>query len=176
METTGSIHALVVDDEEALLETYEAMLSIDYEVETAASGSAALAKLSSETDVVLLDRRMPEQSGEAILSEIRDRGVDCQVVFCSAVVPDTDIVPLEIDDYLQKPVSPDDLSETIEQQADVQSQSDEIREYAALVAKRAAIEDAAAPTSGDEQYQTLLEEIEQKEQTADSTEIELAQA
>ena len=172
MEHSGSIHVLVVDDEEALLETYSAMLSIDYEVETAAAGADALAKLSSETDVVLLDRRMPEQSGEEILSEIRDRDVDCQVVFCSAVVPDADIVPLEIDGYLQKPVSPDELSEMIERQANIKTHSDEVREYVALEAKRSAIEDAGAPTSSDEQYQTLLTELEQKEQAVDVTEIE----
>lgn len=176
MEDSGSIHVLVVDDEDALLETYEAMLSIDYEVETAATGDDALTKMHPETDVVLLDRRMPDQSGEAILSEIRDRGVDCQVVFCSAVVPDGGIVPLEIDGYLQKPVSPDDLSETIEQQAQIKTHGDEVRKYAALERKRTAIEDAGAPTDGDEQYQALLDKIEQKEQAIDITGIESAQA
>jgi len=171
MENGRPIHVLIVDDEDALLETYEAMLSIDYEVETAATGADALAKLSPETDVVLLDRRMPEQPGEAILSEIRGRDVDCQVVFCSAVVPEVDIVPLEIDAYLQKPVSPDELSETIERQVQIKTHSDEVREYAALEAKQRAIEDAGAPVD-DEQYRALLEEIEQKEQAVDVPDIE----
>ncbi|MEF8821627.1 MAG: response regulator [Halovenus sp.] len=172
MTDSESIEVLVVDDEDALLEAYAAMLSMDYQVRTAATGEDALAELSPETDVVLLDRRLPEQSGEEILSEIRDRGVDCQVVLCSAVVPGADIVPLEIDGYLQKPVGPSELTETIERQARIQTYSDEIREYAALEAKRAAIENAGSPTSGDEQYETLLAEIEQKEQAVDVTEIE----
>lgn len=177
MEADRTTNVLVVDDEAALLESYAAMLSTRYEVATAASGAAALETLDEETDVVLLDRRMPERSGAEILSEIRSRQ-ECQVVFCSAVVPGTDIVPLDVDGYLQKPVGPDELFEAIETQAELATESEAVREYAALEAKRKALETAKMATTleDDEQYQQLLDRIERKERNVDTATIDVSPA
>jgi len=177
MEADRTTNVLVVDDEAALLESYAAMLSARYEVATATSGTAALETLDEETDVVLLDRRMPEQSGAEILSEIRSRQ-ECQVVFCSAVVPGTEIIPLDLDDYLQKPVGPDELVDVIETQAELATESEGVREYAALEAKRTALETAEMGTTleDDEQYQQLLDRIERKEKRLDTATIDVSPA
>ncbi len=65
---------LVVDDEQGLADLYANWLEDRYTVHTSYNGTDALETLSQEIDVVLLDRRMPDMSGDEVLTEIRNRG------------------------------------------------------------------------------------------------------
>lgn len=175
-ETTAKI--LIVEDEQALLDSYAAILETRYEVDTAASGEAALATIDEETDVVLLDRRLPDYSGAEILSTIRERGFECSVFFCSAVVPDAELVALEPAGYLHKPVGADALFDAIGTQLDAASHPPEIREYLRLKRLRETLE-SARPLSelrSDPRYDELLERIEELEQTADPSRLDSASA
>lgn len=69
---------LVVDDEEAILETMTFTFEDDYEVLTASSAVKALDLLESEGPVaiVLSDQRMPEMTGVEFLSEVFRRHPD----------------------------------------------------------------------------------------------------
>jgi len=49
----------------------------DYEVVTAYDGSTALERMSDAIDIVLLDRHMPDITGDRVLEEIRATGYDC---------------------------------------------------------------------------------------------------
>jgi two-component system response regulator AdeR len=162
---------LVVDDEAALAESYAAMIGTKHDVRTATSGTEALEAIDAEVDVVLLDRRMPDKSGPAVLAEIRDRGIDVQVIFCSAVDPDLDVLEYEFDDYLRKPVGSDELLETIDRQHRLSDCDAEARDYFALESKRAAVEDArpVSRLEDDERYEALLEEIERHSETVHAT-------
>ena len=111
---TGDHTVLVVDDEQAITDTYSELLDDRYTVEVSNSGEQALATLSEGIDVVLLDRRMPGMSGDELLEEIRARGVDCRVVMITAVDPDTNIIGMKFDEYLVKPVSEQQLHEVVE--------------------------------------------------------------
>lgn len=102
-EETGTV--LVVDDEPAITDAYAKWLTSQYDVRTAYSGSEAIAQLDGTIDVMLLDRRMPEQSGEDVLTEMYERGIDCRVAIISAEAPDDTIRELGYDSYLQKPVT-----------------------------------------------------------------------
>ncbi len=66
---------LVIDDDEATLEFLELFLSTSgYEVRTAASGNAGLARATAEPPtLVLLDRRLPDEDGVAVCQRLRDR-------------------------------------------------------------------------------------------------------
>ena len=64
---------LVVDDEPDIAESYEMWLQEDHDVEMATSGEAALEALDESVDVLLLDRRMPEMSGDEVLRALADR-------------------------------------------------------------------------------------------------------
>lgn len=156
-----------MEDEPQIRELYAAMLETRYEVETAANGDEALAAVSEGTDVVVLDRRLPEYSGEEILSTIRDRGLDCQIVFCSAVVPDTDIVPIQPDGYLQKPIGNDELLAAVERQLQRAEYPPEVQEYLRLETLQTTLQESR-PTSelnSDSRYQELLERMERKAQS-----------
>ena len=162
MTDNRSAKVLIIDDEEALLDSYAALLETRYSVETAATGADALETVDAETDVVMLDRRLPEYSGEEVLSGIRDRGYDPQVLFCSAVVPDPEIVPMEPDGYLHKPVGVDDMFDALETQLELADLPPEVREYRTLDGLREAIESAGVGTAleTDPRYRKLLERIE----------------
>ncbi|MFC7176976.1 response regulator transcription factor [Halosegnis marinus] len=103
---------LAVDDEPNVTEAFALWLD-DYTVRTAGSGAEALDRLDG-VDVVLLDRRMPELSGHEVLETIRDRGYEMPVVMVTGVTPETDIADMPFDDYLEKPVTGDELTATVE--------------------------------------------------------------
>lgn len=66
-------HVLIIDDDTDMLAMVSRWLARSgYEVSTAASGSEALSVLSGlKPDLILLDHRMPEMDGPAVLKAIR---------------------------------------------------------------------------------------------------------
>jgi DNA-binding response OmpR family regulator len=131
---------LVVDDDRALADTCEYWLREEYDVRVAYGGKQALEQVDAEVDVVLLDRRMPDLSGDEVLDAIDDRGLDCRVAMMTAVAPDTDIVEMPFDEYLVKPVDEESVTETVEELL-VRAEFDErIREYFALASTEAVLD------------------------------------
>lgn len=71
------VEVLVVDDESHVAEMYRDWLSLDgYSVEVAEGGPEALDAVTEDTDVVLLDRRMPVMSGDEVLAVLRSDDLD----------------------------------------------------------------------------------------------------
>jgi diguanylate cyclase (GGDEF)-like protein/PAS domain S-box-containing protein len=105
---------LLVDDDPRLLNSLHALLDgNDYDLTTAAGGRAAIAALGQEEfDLVLLDLRMPELGGHAVMDHINTFGIDVHVIVLSG---DTDIdaaigvVNRGADGYLRKPYRPNEL-------------------------------------------------------------------
>jgi len=155
---------LVVDDEEDLADLFTSWLSREYAVDTAYSGRDALERLDDSVDVVLLDRRMPDLSGDAVLAEVRERGLDCRVAMVTAVDPDFDIVEMGFDDYLTKPVSSDELHELVERLLARKHHDSAVQRYFQLVTKRAALDaQHGTDASSDPKYEALEAEIESLE-------------
>jgi len=136
----GSPVVLVVDDNRAIANTYTAFLSDEYDVRTAYDGKEALDELDETVDVVLLDRRMPEVSGDAVLEEIESRQLDCRVVMLTAVDPDFDIIDMGFDEYLVKPIEREELNEVVEEMLERATYDDDFRRFLALVSKKATLE------------------------------------
>ncbi|PSQ30231.1 response regulator, partial [Halobacteriales archaeon QS_9_67_15] len=99
-----------------------------------------LEAVDESVDVVLLDRRMPQVSGDDVLSTIRERGLDIRVIMTTAVDPDFDIVDMPFDDYLCKPVQKEDLVAAIEQQLTANRYDDQLTEYLEVTSKIALLE------------------------------------
>ncbi len=76
---------LVVDDEPAIRESLRMILEYEgYRVDEAASGAAALARVADRPpDAVLLDVKMPEMDGLAVLQAFRERGYDMPTLIIS---------------------------------------------------------------------------------------------
>lgn len=115
MATTAEpseIDILVVDDERDVVEVVTHFLKEEgYTVHTAYDGEEALAKATSEMDLIVLDIMLPKVDGYEICRRLRNR-VETEtipIIFLSAKVEEEDQVEglmMGADDYLTKPVSP----------------------------------------------------------------------
>jgi len=113
------LRVLVVDDEEYINDLIAAGLRfVGFEVDTAADGREALAKVASNRpDLIVLDVAMPDIDGFEVLQRLRRDGLDTPVVFLTARDAPVDRVKgLRIggDDYITKPFSLDELLARIE--------------------------------------------------------------
>jgi len=159
---TDRNRVLIVDDEPDLAELYGSWLSDEYVVEIAYDGHEALDALDESVDVVLLDRRMPGISGDAVLGRIRDRGLGCRVAMITAVDPDFDILELGFDAYVTKPVSSAELADVTERLLRRSGYAETLRELFAKVSTRETLvaEKPAFELESDDRYQELQAEIE----------------
>ncbi|MFD1585792.1 response regulator [Halorientalis brevis] len=171
----GETTILIVDDESAVTDVYAAHLQDEYDVRTAYDGSEAVEKLDEEIDAVLLDRRMPGMSGDEVLEHIREEGYDCRVAMVTAVDPDFDILDMGFDDYVVKPVSRDDLYETVDRLLTYSSYDDTFQKYFSLVSKRAALQTSKSQSAleTNEEYQELTDRINELEAELDDAVMDL---
>ena len=141
-ESTEDATVLVVDDEKEVADVYALRLRSEFETDTAYGGEEALEVIDNggEVDVVLLDRRMPGTSGDEVLERVRERDADCRMIMITAVDPDFDIIDMEFDDYLCKPLEKDDLVAAIEQQLTARRYDDQLTKYLEATSKLALLE------------------------------------
>ena len=167
---TGTATVLVVEDERELADLFADWLADTYDVRTAYTADGALAALDETVDVVLLDRRLPERSGDDVLDEIHAGGYDCQVAMVTAVDPDFDMLELGIDSYVVKPVDRDDLEDLVGRLLARSLYSEEVQEYFSLASKRATLETTmqAEELEDDDRYQELCAAIEEQREGLDS--------
>jgi DNA-binding NarL/FixJ family response regulator len=111
---------LVIDDDARLREHYKEILRLDgYEVMEARNGREGVERARREPpDLVLCDITMPEMNGHRVLETLRGepRTAHVPFVFLTGWNEQEDIrtgMNLGADDYLTKPVVPDELMATI---------------------------------------------------------------
>ena len=105
---------LIVDDEEAILESLELTLSEDYEVFTATNGLDGLKILDREPiDLVIVDQVMPNMSGVEFLEHVIERRPQTVRMMLTGYADIQSIVRAinegRIYRYIQKPWEPDEL-------------------------------------------------------------------
>lgn len=103
---------LIVDDDAEIRELLQMLLEGDgYSVIQASDGPEALAQVSQDIDLVILDVMMPGMSGYKVCAAIREN-YNVPVLFLTAKGLDTDLVigySSGGDDYLTKPFSSAEL-------------------------------------------------------------------
>jgi two-component system alkaline phosphatase synthesis response regulator PhoP len=116
---------LLVDDEPDFVSVVRINLEREgYEVETAYNGKEGLEKIKAQPpDAVILDVMMPEPDGYAVCAELKadQRYSRIPVLLLTAVasqVPSTryshyDGMAMEADDYLPKPASAQQISQSL---------------------------------------------------------------
>lgn len=110
MQTNQSLSILLVDDDEALLETVADMLAIKdgLGVQTARDGQEALALLQHfQPDLTLVDIRMPGMNGWELVRAMRARSSTQKIVMLTGSHAEDDIrsaFERGVDGYLLKPV------------------------------------------------------------------------
>lgn len=117
--TARSERILVVEDDESIRELVSTVLRFTgFPVETAVSGSAALAEARNSTfDLLVLDVNLPDIDGFSICRKLRQDRNDVPVIFLTARDDPADLRAGFLgggDDYLTKPFSLEELLLRIE--------------------------------------------------------------
>jgi len=174
----SNISVLVVEDEEMLAEMYEEWLSGEgYEVGVVNSGVEALKSFGEETDVVLLDRRMPFIPGDGVLDvigsddikeivqNVQSESMDFQICLVTAVEPDFDILDMNFDHYITKGVNKDELLEVVEELTVLEGFDEDVQEYQSLYWKDHILRNSKSESKlmENEGYQKLQEEMKEIE-------------
>jgi len=146
----GKATILVVDDERDLADLYSMWIDDQYEVRTAYGGAEALEMMDEAVDVVLLDRRMPDMTGDEVLDRIREQEFESRVVMVTAVDPGLDIIEMDFDEYLTKPVSRPELNRVIENMRIQLRRSGALKEHTSVSNKMAALEAELDPETLEE--------------------------
>jgi two-component system response regulator AtoC len=124
---------LVVDDDETIRQYLTHFLSTaGYSVECVASGSDAIARLSSgrSPDLILLDVMMPGMNGLEVLSHFKKLKPALPIVILSGlghVKTVVEAIKLGATDYLSKPFEDQELELTIENALEKQKLREEVR-------------------------------------------------
>jgi len=157
----GDTTVVVVEDEDQLADLYTLWLSEDYDVRTARTGQEALDAIDTSTDVVLLDRRLPDISGDEVLGRIREAGIDCRVAMVTAVDPSSDLLKLDIDEYVQKPVTETELLDVVEELVTRSDLEASLQDYLALASKKETLEaeHSARTLQSSRRYEALTDEL-----------------
>jgi len=119
---------LVIDDDPDILDALTMILeSQGYQVFTARDGIEGLANLKAEKpDLMILDLLMPKMDGFAVCKELQDprwsRFKEMPILILTSVREDASRrryeletgLELNVDDYVEKPISPDILLQRVE--------------------------------------------------------------
>ncbi len=123
MEQTKNAHILVIDDEQVICDGCRLVLSDkDHAVDICMSGKAGLKALQENAyDLVLLDMKLPDMDGMAILDTFRNRKTDMYFIVMtgySTVQNAVEAMKLGAFDYLSKPFTDDELVLAVEKALD----------------------------------------------------------
>ena len=116
--TSPKRRVLFVEDEPALRKSYERFFGSRYALAFAGTGAEGLRRLGEfEPDVLVLDLRLPDTDGIALLQTIRRSHPSLPVVVTTAYVsmePLISVLKLEHSAYLVKPYDLNDLAARID--------------------------------------------------------------
>jgi len=161
---TGRETVLVVDDESEVADVLALKIRERYETRVAYGGREALEAMDEDVDAVLLDRRMPDVHGDDVLAEIRERGFDAVVVMTTAIDPDLNILEMDFDDYLSKPIETETLLSTLDQQLDSRRSDDpQLEDFFSVVSKIEVLESELTPAelADSDEYERRKREAEE---------------
>ena len=169
-----TVTVLVVEDEANLLDLYEVWLAEAYTVRTALTGAAARDELDSTVDVMVLDRRMPDLSGDALLRQLRAEGWTGPVGLVSAAEPDFDLLELAFDAHLNKPVTREQLLAIVSRLIEVGTLDPEARALYRQLVKRTLLQETKnlVELAGHEAYETLEAGVEEAMASLDDDRVE----
>lgn len=96
---------------------------------------------ADEIDVALLERDLPDGSGDDILERIREMGQGWSVAFVSRIPPSIDDLEMGFGEYLQKPVAREELTSTVERLYLRSVIGEQLDEFYSLSAKKRILEE-----------------------------------
>lgn len=155
---------IVVEDNNPIADMYQKWLTEEeYDAEATYTGEDAISLVDDDVDLVLLDRDLPNLNGDEVLEKLRRRHNDLMVTMLTATDAGAEIVDLECDDYIRKPIPQEKLLSTVEKLLDRKQYSPEMQEYLALARKVEILEKqhSTRRLEGSEDYQKLMDRLEE---------------
>jgi DNA-binding NtrC family response regulator len=124
---------LVVDDDTGICSTLSLFLGLNnYDVDVANTGKEAIEKSKTEVyDVALLDIRLPDIEGTKLLTALREttpKMIKIMVTGFPALENAIQALKLDADDYVMKPVDPQELVQLIEKKLEERKKAETMTE------------------------------------------------
>jgi DNA-binding NtrC family response regulator len=121
------VRILVVDDDLNILRVFKQILEkAGYQVETADTGKVALEKLrKGKFNVSLLDVRLPDMDGTELLQKMAGNSEIIKIIITgfSTVEVGKKAADYGADDFLVKPVKPEELIATVRERLNVKRET-----------------------------------------------------
>ena len=142
---------LVVDDEALIRWSLSERLKGDgYHVLEAETGAAAIERLADGVDLVLLDYRLPDTDGLAVLREIKKADPDILVILLTSFVSvETAVEAMKLGayHYANKPFNLDEVSATVSRALETTRLRREVRELRANEARPYSLKRIVGPST-----------------------------
>jgi response regulator RpfG family c-di-GMP phosphodiesterase len=155
---------LLVDDEENIIKALVRLFRREgYRIFKAGCGREGLELLKeNEISVIVSDQRMPEMTGDEVLETLRDRGYEGRVVMVTALDPGMDIVDMDFEQYVCKPIGRDELRTIVRQEILRAHYDDTLQDYLRLQSKVNALEDEhpSSALDADQEARALRTELD----------------
>lgn len=134
-------NVVIVEDDGQMARLYEVwMEEEEHSVHSAQDCETAYELIDETVDVLLLDRHLPDGSGDEVLAHVREAEYDCRVAMVTAVDPSFDIVEMGFDDYLCKPMEREELQSVVERLLAQSEYGEEVQQLYSLATKKALLE------------------------------------
>ena len=147
---------LIIEDESMVAELYMNYLSEDYDARYYMSAEEALSSITNEETITILDRRLPNISGDEVAAQLKTQIDTCLILAVSGVEPSESITELPIDDYLQKPVQQDELLSRLSNLELRLGLPPKEQQYLAVRSKQRALQDAYGRSASSTSAYTAL--------------------
>jgi DNA-binding HxlR family transcriptional regulator/DNA-binding response OmpR family regulator len=113
VESRGLPRVLVVDDDPRQVELLSSWLSAEYDVVTATDGRTTREVLDESIDVAILDRHLPDTTGEKVVENARQAGISPPTGFLSSADVSVSATELPADLLLSKPATRERVLEAV---------------------------------------------------------------
>jgi DNA-binding NtrC family response regulator len=119
MDRVGNMKALIVDDDQIVLDSCRRVLEAEgFVVYLVPGAEKALAVLEKNTtfDLLLIDVKMPEQDGMYLMRKVKDKLPAVPIIIMSGYPTSETIadgLQLGAKEFIAKPFTPDELIETV---------------------------------------------------------------
>jgi len=154
---------LIVDDEQLIRKSIaRRLMSEGYDVAEAEDGRRALERAASGIDLVILDYRLPDMDGLAILKELRRLQPDALVILLTAYANvDTAVQAMKLGAYhfANKPFDLDALTAMIEQALETTRLRREVRQLRANVSEPYSIDRIVGESAVMQEFRNLLSRV-----------------
>ncbi|MHB9287604.1 HalX domain-containing protein [Halobacteriales archaeon Cl-PHB] len=173
MTARDSAAVVVLAATPSTADDYADMLRPEYAVETAADAGAALSLfVDGPGEVLVVERRLADDSGTRVVDRLRARQVDPGVVLVTDADPDLETIERGVDEHLARPVTAGALRTVVAEVLDRAAYTDALAAYRTALTEMGELEATLtdAELAAHDRYQELAATVRDLETHLDDDE------